>query len=98
MVSKKLPINLQKYVFFEQLKQLSFVEKIILFGSRARGSERVRSDIDIAIVCPDATIQDWQQVMNIIDRADTLLMIDCIRFDSLDREMQQYILKDGIEV
>lgn len=98
MVLKNLPQDLQKYTFFNKLKQFSFVEKIILFGSRARGSQRLRSDIDVAIICPRATERDWQQVVDVIDDADTLLTIDCVRFDKADLELQQHILKDGIEL
>ena len=38
------------------------------------------SDIDIAIINPNITDQEWLEVMDIIENADTLLKIDCIRF------------------
>jgi nucleotidyltransferase substrate binding protein (TIGR01987 family) len=68
------------YKFIEQLKALSFVDEIWLFGSRARGDNQERSDIDLAIVCPAASDTDWLKVVNIIENADTLLKIDCVRF------------------
>ena len=76
-------ITLTTYNFFKKLTELSFVEEIWLFGSRARGDHRERSDIDLAIVCPKATDQEWSQILEIIEDADTLLHIDCIRFDAL---------------
>jgi predicted nucleotidyltransferase len=93
-----LPSSLNKYRFFDELKRLPFVKKVILFGSRARGSNQSRADIDIAIVCPAATIHQWAEILDIIDAADTLLPIDCVRFDTADAEFQQKILRDGIEV
>ena len=71
------------YQFLEKLKLLPFVEAIYLYGSRARGDHRERSDIDLAILCPEATRQEWNQVIEIIEEADTLLSIDCVRLDQL---------------
>jgi predicted nucleotidyltransferase len=75
--------NIEAYKFIENLKQLPFVDGVWLFGSRARGDNTDRSDIDLAIVCPNATSYDWSKVLGVIDNADTLLKIDCIRFDEL---------------
>ena len=87
---------LKKYKFIEKIKSLPFVEKVILFGSRARGTQLSRSDIDLAIVCPTATKELWQNVLAIIDNADTLLSIDCVNFDTIDEELKKRILIDGI--
>jgi predicted nucleotidyltransferase len=76
--------DLLPYTFIDRLQALPFVEAIYLYGSRARGDNRPRSDIDLAIVCPSADWRQWQQVLAIIDEADTLLEIDCVRFDELD--------------
>jgi predicted nucleotidyltransferase len=92
-------INLiRNYKFISFLKNLPFVEKIILFGSRARGSNQSRSDIDLAIVCPNATSSQWHQILDIVEQADTLLEIDCLQFEKLDLDLKQRILKDGIEL
>ncbi len=65
----------------EKLKSLPFIDEIWLFGSRARGDNLERSDIDLAILCSSASDSDWLKVNDIIENADTLLKIDCIRFD-----------------
>jgi uncharacterized protein len=91
--------QIKKYLFIKKLSKLPFVEKIILFGSRARKTNRERSDIDLAIVCPTATETEWNiQLMDIIEEADTLLKIDCLRFDTLksDSKIKKEILEDGI--
>lgn len=76
--------NIEHYNFIEKLKKLSFIEAIYLYGSRARGDNQERSDIDLAIVCPTANESDWLKVLKIIDEADTLLSIDCVRYDALE--------------
>lgn len=85
------------FAFFKKLTELSFVKKIVLYGSRARNDNQERSDIDLAITCPEATLYDWVTIREIIDDADTLLHIDCIRFDSLNEsDFKNNILKDSI--
>ena|GEM_PF-294260 len=75
--------DIKHFEFYYKLRTLPFVNEIWLFGSRSKGSEKSHSDIDLAIVCPAASEEAWQQVRDIIDHADTLLKIDCIRFDKL---------------
>jgi len=87
---------LLQYNFFNQLMAFDFIDEIWLFGSRARGDNKERSDIDLAIVCPRASDADWLKVVDIINNADTFLKIDCIRLDvsKLTPEFYANILKD----
>lgn len=88
--------NIQDYKFIRQLQSLPYIEEIWLFGSRAREDHQERSDIDLAVICPYANNPDWENIMNIIEDADTLLKIDCVRFDKkhINRELYKNILKD----
>jgi predicted nucleotidyltransferase len=89
---------LPDYTFIERLKALPFVEAIYLFGSRARGTQRERSDIDLAIRCPLAGVREWQEVLDIVEDADTLLRIDCVRLDAEPTEstLRLQIEKEGL--
>ena len=91
-------MNLKKFTFFKKLVTLPFIEKIIIFGSRARGDESERSDIDLAIFCPQATARNWFDIIALIEDADTLLKIDCIRLDTLSPKnpIIQSIKNEGI--
>lgn len=85
------------YRFVERLKELPFVETIYLYGSRAREDNGPRSDIDIALECPQAGARDWQLVLDIVEEADTLLPIDVIRLDGLgDSKLKENINKDKV--
>lgn len=90
-----MTLNITNYKFFQKLIRLPFVDAIWLYGSRARKDNRERSDIDIAIVCPGVNEEAWQQILNIIENADTLLKIDCIRFDKLaeNEKIRENVLK-----
>jgi uncharacterized protein len=66
-------LNLNNYNFFHQLKLLPFVQKIYLYGSRARGDSTPSSDIDIAISCSDD--KNWTLIDDIINNSDTLFKL-----------------------
>jgi len=85
-----------EYNFLKKLQDLPYIEAIWLFGSRARGDNRERSDIDLAIVCPNASDADWLKIMELIEEADTLLKIDCIRFQkgTISNELYDNIIKE----
>lgn len=53
------------------------IEKVILFGSRARGDHAERSDIDIAVYGEDFDAFYW----DIKENAHSLLMFDIINME-----------------
>lgn len=53
------------------------IEKVILFGSRARGTNSERSDIDIAVTGGDFDSFYW----NMEEDIHTLLMFDVVELD-----------------
>lgn len=88
------------YQFFHKLCALPYVDALWLYGSRARGEADERADIDLAIVCPEATESGWQEICGIIDEADTLLQIDFVQWDRLanDDPLSANILQDKKEL
>ncbi len=80
----------------DKLSQNSLVDSIILFGSRARGDHWERSDIDLAVVCPAASIKDWFMMTDIIDDAPTLLKIDLVRYAEMPEAFREEIDREGI--
>lgn len=71
------------------------VDKIILFGSRAKGTHRERSDIDIAVSGGDFDGFYW----DIKENAWTLLMFDIINFsERISEELRQEIEKYGVTI
>lgn len=69
-------------------------EKVVLFGSRARGDNLPKSDIDIAV----AGCRDFRRFSYLIDeRLDTLLDIDAVNLDeSLSQQLLDEIARDGV--
>ena len=89
--------DLRRYDFFQQISRLPFVDKIVLFGSRARGDHHDRSDIDLAVFCDQASDEEWQQVLDCLreDRIDTLLKVDCVRFERSNAALKEHIMIEG---
>ena len=87
--------GLEDYAFLKKLKALAGVRRILLFGSRARGDFKERSDIDLALVVDNDAA--WREAEAIAAAADTLLKIDLIRLDTLaDSAFRNCILKEGL--
>ena len=81
------------------LRELSYfaqkyaIEKIILFGSRARGTNTERSDIDIAVYGGDFDHFYW----DVKEKIHSLLMFDIVQADvTISDELKQEIERDGI--
>ena len=71
------------------------VTKVILFGSRARGTNTERSDIDIAVYGGDFDSFYW----DIKENVHSLLMFDVIEADSsISEELKKEIEKDGVTI
>lgn len=66
-----------------------FVERAILFGSRAKGTALERSDIDIAV----SGVKDYDALLEEIEEIPTLYKIDLVDLDSC----RNTLLREDIE-
>jgi len=71
------------------------VERIILFGSRAKGDAEPRSDIDIAVSCPAADSRTWLDIRHVAEEAETLLKIDLVRLEDAAPDFRRRIEREG---
>ncbi|MBQ7514873.1 MAG: nucleotidyltransferase substrate binding protein [Schwartzia sp.] len=87
--------NLNKRIEEEiiALAKKHHIKKVILFGSRARGDNNERSDIDIAV--SGGSFSDFTFDAN--ETTVTLLMFDVVNLDhSISEELKDEITRDGI--
>ncbi len=71
------------------------VTKIMLFGSRARGTNTERSDIDIAVYGGDFDGFYW----DVKEKTHSLLMFDIVQADAqISDELKDEIEKDGVMI
>ena len=89
--------NLPEHVEREIIKYAGIhgIKKVILFGSRARGTNRERSDVDIAV--SGGNIRDFRFDME--EEAQTLLMFDVVDLDHrISEELREEIERDGVVI
>ena len=93
-------MDIKNYKFYKDLINLVFIKEIWIFGSRVRGDNQDRADLDLAVLCHNANFEDWLKIRSIIDNADTLLKIDCIRLDELpeNSNLKIAIMQQGIKL
>lgn len=71
------------------------INKIVLFGSRARGTNTERSDVDIAVYGGDFDSFYWA----VKEKTNSLLMFDIIQADSsVSDDLRKEIQKDGVVI
>lgn len=74
---------------------LPFVERVWLFGSRARGDNLRRSDLDIAVEASGADAVAWDRIAQAVEQTATLLPIDLVRFDRAPPDLKAKVLAQG---
>ena len=71
------------------------IQKVILFGSRARETHRERSDIDIAVYGGNFDSFYW----DIKENVHSLLIFDIVEADGdISEELREEIVKDGVVI
>ena len=83
--------------FFVGLAKKHFKQcKIILFGSRARGDNKEKSDYDFAVDDKGIAIKKWALFsLEVQEKAPTLKEIEIVRLSQVDKALKNRILKEG---
>lgn len=75
------------------------IEKVVLFGSRARGDNSEVSDYDIAVYENILSCKDRANFLDDIDELETLKKIDIVFVDdSLEKDFLENIQKEGVTI
>ncbi len=76
-----------------QLAQEHKVEKVILFGSRARGDYKERSDLDLAFCGGNSS----RFILDVDETTSTLLEFDVVDLNKpIDKALRESIEREGI--
>ena len=92
-----MPIHLPPRVLrdISKLAAKNHIQRIILFGSRARGTHTERSDIDIAVSGGDFD-SFYRDIKNDVH---SLLMFDVMNLDDdISEELQKELDRDGVVI
>jgi uncharacterized protein len=84
----------------EQIREIAIkykINKLVLFGSRARGDHSPVSDYDIAIYAKNLSVLDRANFRADIDEIETLKKIDIVFvYDSATDDLMKNIKRDGV--
>ena len=86
----------------EQIKSIAIkykVDKILLFGSRARGDNTSVSDYDIAVFANGLSDLDKARFCSDVEELDTLKKIDVVFVDkNISDTLLENLKKDGVVI
>ena len=74
------------------------VERAVLFGSRATGTNTVSSDVDIALFGDRLTLTDQARLAAALDEIPMAQSVDLLLYGSIhDRTLREHIQRQGVE-
>ena len=95
-MGKKVDLPERVNVDLRKIASQYDVAKIVLFGSRARGDNQAKSDVDIAVYgCRDFT----NFYFDVEEKVWTLLTFDIVNMDNdVSEELKREIKRDGVVI
>ena len=81
------------------LGRYGFVREARIFGSRAVGTARRASDVDLAISAPTAGPREWADLCEALENAPLIYELDVVRTDrTLNERLRERIDRDGVTI
>jgi predicted nucleotidyltransferase len=75
------------------------VREVRVFGSRANGTARRASDLDLAISAPLATAREWAELCDALENAPLIYELDLVRTEQTTNDrLKQKIATEGVTV
>lgn len=62
------------------------IEQVLIFGSRAKGTDKPWSDFDLAVVAPTMSDREFSRLWNEIDALPLVFKFDLVHWDRLPEE------------
>ncbi|MEN9815100.1 MAG: hypothetical protein RLZZ412_1082 [Verrucomicrobiota bacterium] len=86
-------------VLRQTLGRFPFVAEARVFGSRATGSARRASDLDLAVSAPAADRRQWADLCAALEEAPLIYELDVVRVElAASPRLQEKIARDGVRV
>lgn len=74
------------------------VERVILYGPRAKGVHRPGSDIDLVLVAPEMSFDQYLALYTQLEELDIPYFIDLTKYELLSEEIKEHIARVGKEI
>jgi predicted nucleotidyltransferase len=74
------------------------IQKVILFGSRATGTFKIGSDIDLTLMAPKMNLSEFLHLQNQVEELGLPYKVDLSLFHQIDNpSLREHINRVGIE-
>jgi predicted nucleotidyltransferase len=81
------------------LRRFPAVQEARVFGSRATGTAKRASDLDLAVRAPDATTGEWLELCDALENAPLIYELDLVREErTLNPRLRERIEREGVTV
>lgn len=72
------------------------IDKVLIYGSRAKGNAKPSSDFDLAVFAPNLDDLNFSKLWNEISNLDLIFKFDILHWDNLENEkLKHKILSEG---
>ncbi|MEA3352482.1 MAG: restriction endonuclease subunit S [Campylobacterota bacterium] len=88
-IEKQVALKLKNY-----FEQFDFIDKVVVFGSRARHDCNPKSDIDLCIYSIAMSDREFTKLKYEIDELPILYKIDVVHFEKVNDALKENILRD----
>jgi predicted nucleotidyltransferase len=75
--------------------RFELVEKVVVFGSRARGDNSLKSDIDLCVYAPEMTDEAFSRLKWELDELPIFHHMDIVRFEKINDALKAHVERDG---
>ena len=73
------------------------IERVLIFGSRAKGTDKPWSDFDLAVIAPTLSDSDFSRLWNEIDDLPLAFKLDLLHWDKLGEiPLKEKIIREGL--
>lgn len=79
----------------EFFDKFDFIDKVEVFGSRARGDNKLKSDIDLCVYSLQMSREEFRDLRHEINELPILYYIDIVHFEKISDALKENILRDG---
>ena len=99
MVSERLIFGLaaNHYADFVRIfRRYPQIEQVLIFGSRAQGTDKPWSDFDLAVIAPTMSVGEFSKLWNEIDDLPLVFKFDLLHWDALPSDrLKEKISEEG---
>ncbi len=74
------------------------VERVLLYGSRAKGNYSKGSDIDITIVAPEMNFSEYLRLYSMLEDLEIPYRLDVTKYEMLEDNIKEHIKRVGQEI